>query len=45
MKAQTAISLFDQIERLDQIKKSLSDLAQIRNINFQINKLNKTIWL
>lgn len=45
MKVQTAVSLFDQIERLDAIKRSLTDKALWQNINYQIDKLNKTLGL
>ena len=43
MKAQTAIAIFDQIERLDIIKRSLTDKTLWQNINCQIDKLNKTL--
>ena len=45
MKAQTATAIFDQIEILAQIKRSLTDKALWQNINCQIDKLNKTLGI
>lgn len=43
MTAKTAISIFDQIEKLESIKKGLNDMVLIKRINFEINKLNQTL--